>query len=483
MALREENFVVLHTGSWNTKAGINVADTNKEPIVTIRSLVGARAFATEASEESETEPVEKTLGLETPAANTIDAATEGADIKMEKAGQDTGVTTELQEDEKELEATKLQTVYYCGGALAEAEQQYLEAELTVSSPIQEGIIKDWAAIEALWRHVLFRELGIKRSRNASPVLMVVPTDWTKEEHERITQIFFENFNVPGLYLAEEPLMTLYGCAAVTGLIIDIGHNSTEITPILDTLIQRSAIQTIPLAGSDFDAYFLDLLKADTQLVREYGEPLDLEFARHLKESSVCQVLSKDEKESKTRAQAEYNGRRVSRQWIGSRVGLENVARVEHAKLTLFNLQFTVGSARYHAFDPLFNPDLVGKRVLNLIEAIHAAQLACKAEKRQSLWEAIIVTGGSCQVKGLQTRIQSEIEDSLTVSENFGEFQVREVKFLKIPDYFPTLKNSIVHAGFLGSEIVAKLIFPDPRNYINKVDYNESGPSVVHTKTF
>lgn len=84
----------------------------------------------------------------------------------------------------------------------------------------------WTKYEKTRRHVLFRELGIKRSRNASPVLMVVPSDWTKEEHERITQIFFENFNVPGLYLAEEPLMILYGCATVTGLIIDIGHNST-----------------------------------------------------------------------------------------------------------------------------------------------------------------------------------------------------------------------------------------------------------------
>jgi len=33
MALREENFVVLHSGSWNTKAGINVVDTNKPPVV------------------------------------------------------------------------------------------------------------------------------------------------------------------------------------------------------------------------------------------------------------------------------------------------------------------------------------------------------------------------------------------------------------------------------------------------------------------
>lgn len=197
--------------------------------------------------------------------------------------------------------------------------------------------------------MLFRELGIKRSRNASPVLMVVPTDWTKEEHERITQIFFENFNVPGLYLAEEPLMIMYGCATVTGLIIDIGHNSTgkcnswsltrypikhgfffvmasrvtdinasfcgiiiiiEITPIIDTQIQRNAIQTIPLAGADIDAYFLQQLRQDAQLVREYGEPMDLEFARYLKESGVCQALAKDEKGANARAHAEYNGKKV-----------------------------------------------------------------------------------------------------------------------------------------------------------------------------
>lgn len=125
-----------------------------------------------------------------------------------------------------------------------------------------------------------------------------------------------------------------------------------------------------MAGSDFDSYFLSLLQADTQLVREYGEPLDLEFARFLKESDICQVLGKDEKESKTRAQAEYNGKK-----------------------------FTVGSARYKVAEPLFNPDLVGKRILNVVEAIHAALLGCKAEKRQSLWESIIVTGGSCQLEG------------------------------------------------------------------------------------
>ncbi|KAF9913194.1 hypothetical protein EC991_003654 [Linnemannia zychae] len=455
MALREENFVVLHSGSWNTKAGINVIDTNKPPHVTIRSLVGSRSVVPEPADVSEAETAPATTTAESTSGTPAPEATNDAEIKVEKTEQAaTEEPTEEKEQSKENESNKLQTIYYSGSALTEATQQFPESELIVSTPIQDGIVKDWASMEALWRHVLFRELGIKRSRNASPVLMVVPTDWTKEEHERITQIFFENFNVPGLYLAEEPLMILYGCAAITGLVIDIGHNSTEITPILETQIMRSAIQSIPLAGADIDRHFLELLKGDAQLVREYGEPLDLEFARHLKESGICQVLNKDEKESKTRVQAEYNGKK-----------------------------FTVGSARYRAVEPLFNPDVVGKRVQTLIEAIHAAQYAIKAEKRASLWEAIIVTGGTCQIKGLQARIESELADSLAVSENFGEFQVRDVKFLKIPDYFPALKDSIVHAGFLGSEIVAKLIFPDPRNYINKVDYNESGPSVVHTKTF
>ncbi|KAG9323988.1 hypothetical protein KVV02_007310 [Mortierella alpina] len=428
MALREENFVVLHSGSWSTKAGINVVDTNNTPSVLIRSLVGVRTVVPEVADMIDAEDA-------TPATTSAQAA------DTEEADAAAAVEKTEQEDET-IEANQ------------EQRQDQNQDQDQDQDQVQEQDKEQDSTKPQTTRHVLFKELGIKRSRNASPVLMVVPTAWTKEEHERITQIFFENFNVPGLYLAEEPLMTIYGCATLTGLVIDIGHNSTEITPILDTQIQHNAIQTIPLAGSDIDAYLLELLKADAQLIREYGAPLDLEFARHLKESDVCQVLSKDEKESKTRAQAEYNGKK-----------------------------FTVGSARYKLAEPLFNSDLVGKRVLNIVEAINAAQLNCKADKRQSLWDTMILTGGCCQIKGLQGRIQSAVEESMSISENFGDWQGRDVKFLKMPEYFPALKNSTVHAGFLGSEIVAKLIFPDPRNYINKVDYNEAGPSVVHTKTF
>ena len=40
--------------------------------------------------------------------------------------------------------------------------------------------------------------------------------------------------------------------------------------------------------------------------------------------------------------------------------------------------------------------------------------------------------------GLQSRIESELSESWAVSENFGEMQVRDVKLLKVTDYFPAV---------------------------------------------
>lgn len=75
-------------------------------------------------------------------------------------------------------------------------------------------------------HILFKELRIKKTQNESAVLLTVPFKWSKLEHERITQIFFESFNVPGIYIAPQPLLALYGCGSVSGIIVDIGHETT-----------------------------------------------------------------------------------------------------------------------------------------------------------------------------------------------------------------------------------------------------------------
>lgn len=81
---------------------------------------------------------------------------DNVEIKTEEEKEGDEKETEEKEEEGEKteepqqEGDKTQTVYYCGSALTEAQQQYPESELTVASPIEKGIVKDWAAMEALW---------------------------------------------------------------------------------------------------------------------------------------------------------------------------------------------------------------------------------------------------------------------------------------------------------------------------------------------
>ena len=76
------------------------------------------------------------------------------------------------------------------------------------------------------RHILLKEFNIKRSRNECPVIVTVPSTWTKVQYEQIARIFFEIFNSPGLYIANQALMALYGCGSLNGLVVDIGYGKS-----------------------------------------------------------------------------------------------------------------------------------------------------------------------------------------------------------------------------------------------------------------
>lgn len=80
----------------------------------------------------------------------VEIKTESGDKEGSEQTEDKEEESEKQTDEPQQEGDKTQTIYYCGSALTEAQQQYPESELTVASPIEKGIVKDWAAMEALW---------------------------------------------------------------------------------------------------------------------------------------------------------------------------------------------------------------------------------------------------------------------------------------------------------------------------------------------
>ncbi|KAI9361713.1 actin family [Pilaira anomala] len=369
-----------------------------------------------------------------------------------------------------------------------------------NNPIKNNEITNWKDLEDCWHHILFKELGIKKSRNESPVLIAVPVQWTKLDHERITQIFFENFNVPGVYIAPQPLLTLFGCGTVSGIVVDIGSQTTDVNIVVDSNMQLQSTFSIPIGGDIFDAYFLQLLKKDTKLVSQIDNltdvSLDIDFARYVRElPGICNVSIGHELADNMAAaellnameeseivdeilDEEQNPKKIEDEEVGE---LPETVDIEYKGHT-----FTIGPYRHDVLDPLFSPELLDIDSPSLPEAMRLSAMNCEPpEIRPKLWENIAITGGCCNTFGLARRIKTEVQLFLPHSENAGDTQPRQLSFLRIADYFTVLKDKKYqqYSTWLGAEIVAKLVFIDAKNYISKVDYNESGPSVVHTKAY
>ncbi|OZJ02795.1 hypothetical protein BZG36_04424 [Bifiguratus adelaidae] len=357
------------------------------------------------------------------------------------------------------------------------------------SPVIGDEVKDWDKFETMYNHLLFKLLPIKKSRNESPVLISVPPTMSKTAREKLTQIFFESFNAPGLYVAEQPLLSLYGCGVVTGLVIDIGHEFTYVTPIVDSGVQYHLCETIPIAGRHFTQYLLSLLKTDTTLISQLAEAgleCDAELAQFIKEQpDLCDVSVGHHKRPNEDITSLADVVPVTEDSENKPV---EELLPERAEIEYKGVKLSIGPYRHRVYDPLFEPELVSMNTPSLPELLTHIQRFCEPpEIRPKLWEAIVLTGGSACIAGLSARMEYALKPYLTISDSASETQVHDqMRYLKIPDYFSVLKEtraqSVRWATWLGGEIVAKLVFA-ANNYITKADYNEHGPSVVHTKSY
>ncbi|KAI8849382.1 actin family [Chytridium lagenaria] len=327
-------------------------------------------------------------------------------------------------------------------------------------PIQEGKVVDWDAFEAIIKHIVIKELGVRRAMNECPTLIAVPIYWGNDDIDRLCQIMFEIINVPGLYIADSPLMAAFGSGVLSGVVVDIGHEITSVTPVVESMAVRNAMITLPFGGVDIAHHLKKLLNADHQLVKEYGGPVDDGLVNALRESDLCELkLTKD---------------------FVTPAALEVVKRVDYE----FNgKKITVGPARLKAHEILFRPEEAGKTSIGIAEAIFNAVLGATdfLDKRLALWDNVILTGGVSAVKGLRERLENEILLYLAASETSNEFQAKEIKYVKIPEYFSAFRDRNSDAVYLGGTIVARLTLHSGGQHITKADYNELGPAAVRLK--
>ncbi|EFC35341.1 hypothetical protein NAEGRDRAFT_77005, partial [Naegleria gruberi] len=129
---------------------------------------------------------------------------------------------------KSKESENIKEIYLVGD---EAKIDSRKNVRMVRYPIEHGVVTNWEGMEQIWRHV-FSQLQVDCENH--PVLLTQPPCNPKQNREKMTEIMFETFRIPSMYVSIPAVLSLFATGRTTGIVLDSGDGVTNIVPIFES---------------------------------------------------------------------------------------------------------------------------------------------------------------------------------------------------------------------------------------------------------
>ena len=164
------------------------------------------------------------------------------------------------------------------------EAQSKRGLLTLKYPVERGIVTNWDDMEQIWKHC-FEELDVQPEEH--PVLLTEAPLNPKANREKMTQIMFETFNTPAMYVSIQAVLSLYASGRTTGIVLESGDGVTHAVPIFESCVLSHSIVRLDMAGRDLTEHLLELL---AERGYTFTTSAEREIVRDIKQSVVFPPL-------------------------------------------------------------------------------------------------------------------------------------------------------------------------------------------------